>query len=92
MDKGYMSQAVAPLQSDRVFFADQVVAIVIAETQEIAEQGAAALRVSYKVEEPSGTFLGRSATVVKPKSLGEIELSSGDVNGGMQQAVAGVDA
>src|SRR5579875_684860 len=92
MDHGYMAQAVAPLQSDRIFFADQIVALVIAETAEIAEEAAAAIRVTYEVDEPSGSFDGERATVVKAKSLGETELHAGNVERGLADAEVGLDA
>ena len=92
MDKGYMAQAVAPLKNRKVFFADQIVAMVFAESAEVAEQAGAAVEISYEVNEPSGTFDSVAARVVKPKSLGETELSSGDVAKGLKEASVCLDA
>ena len=92
MDHGYMAQAVAPLASDRIYFADQIVAVVIAESEEIAEQAANALRVAFEAKEPSGTFDSAGAAVVKAKSLGDTALKSGDVDKAMAEAEVGLDA
>lgn len=92
MDHGYMSQAVAPLGSERVYFADQIVAMVIAESAEIAEEATAALQIAFEAETPSGTLDSPGAVVVKAKSLGETELSSGNVEKGLAQAEVGLDA
>ena len=92
MDHGYMAQAVAPLESDRIFFSDQVVAMVIAESAEIAGQAAAAIHITFEAKEPSGGFDAAGATVVKPKSLGETALASGDVEKGFAEASVGLDA
>ncbi len=91
LEKGYMSQAVAPLADDRIHFADQIVAMVIAESAEIAEQAAAAVDIAYVVEEPSGTFDSPTAKIVKPKSLGETELKSGDVEKALSEAAVTLD-
>ena len=91
MDGGYMSQAVGPLASERIFFADQVVAVMIAETAEVAEQAAAAIEVEYEAAEPSGGLDSPGAAVVKPKSLGETELDAGDVEKGLAESAVGLD-
>ncbi len=85
MEHGYMAHAVAPLKVGRIFFADQIVAMVIAETAEIAEQAASAVEIAYAANVPSGTMDSAGAKVVKPKSLGEIELSSGNVEKGFNK-------
>ncbi len=92
LEHGYVSQAVAPLGTKRIYFADQIVAMVIAESEEIAEQAASLLHITYVAEEPAGNFEGAAATVVKPKSLGETELRSGDVDESLQQAEVKIDA
>lgn len=91
-DHGYMAQAVAPLESDRIFFSDQVVALVLAETEEQATEGAARIEIAYDADEPSGTLDSQGVKVVKPKSLGEIELSSGNVEKAFAEAEVGLDA
>ncbi len=91
-EHGYMAQAVAPLLSDRVFFPDQVVAVVIANSFEIATQAAEALEFSFDAEPPSISFDSAGAEVVKAKSTGETELKSGDVDGALAQAAVRLDA
>jgi xanthine dehydrogenase YagR molybdenum-binding subunit len=41
-----------PLQSDRIFYDGQHIAIVVAETFQIAEHGASLIKVEYEVEKP----------------------------------------
>ena len=92
LDHGYMAQAVQPLESDRIHFADQVVAVVVANTAEIAQQAAQALQFLFDAEAPAISFDSPSAKVVKPKSLGETNLKSGDVEAGFAASTACVDA
>ena len=92
MDHGYMSQAVQPLQSERIHFADQVVAVVVANTTEIAQQAAEALQFLFDAEAPAVSFDSPSAEVVKAKSLGETHLKSGDIEAGFAASTACVDA
>ncbi len=92
LEHGYMSQAVAPLYSNKLFFSDQVIAVVIANSFEIATQAAEALTFTLKAEEPAISFDSPSAKVVKPKSLGETELKSGDVEKGLAAATVQIDA
>ena len=92
LEKGYMAQAVAPLGSKRVFFSDQVVAVVIADSFEAAEQAAAAVQFTYAAKPPAGFLDSQGSKVVKAKSMGEIEVSAGDVDKGLAQAAACIDA
>ncbi len=92
LEGGYMAHSVAPLQSNRIRFAGQIVAVVLAETFAQAEAGAAALTVTYRVDEPAAGMDSPGAKVVKPKSLGETELSAGDFEQAWQRAPVCVDA
>lgn len=92
LDGGYMSHGVTPLLSAKIYFAGQIVAIVVAENEETAKAAAAAIRVQYDESNPSSTMSSPGAKVVKPKALGETELSAGDVEHGLRQATAVVDA
>ncbi len=92
LDGGYMSQNVTPLASNRIYFAGQIIAVVVAETFEQAEAGAAALSVTYEVDEPSAGMDSAGAKVVKAKSLGEAELKAGDFEGAWKKAPVCVDA
>ena len=92
LDGGYMAHNVTPLVSDRIFFAGQIVAVVLAESFEQAEAGAAALHVTYTVQKPSPTMDSTGAKLVKAKSLGETELKAGDFDAAWKQAPVCVDA
>ena len=91
LESGYMSQAVAPLHTDEIHFSDQVIAVVIADSFEIAQQAAEAMEFMFDVQAPAVSFDSPSATVVKPKSLGETDLKSGDVAEGFAESAACVD-
>lgn len=91
LDGGYMSHAVAPLASNRIHFAGQIVAVVIAETFETAQAAGQALLIRYKESRPVDGLSHRRAREVKPKALGETELSAGDVKRGLAEASATVD-
>lgn len=77
LEHGYMSTSFAPLASDRVAFAGQIVAVVIAETFEAARTGAQFLRVEYKPEKPSATFDSPGLEDVEAKSLLPTKLAKG---------------
>jgi xanthine dehydrogenase YagR molybdenum-binding subunit len=53
---GYMGSTIAPLQSDRIEHDGEIVALVVADTLEAAEEGAAVLDVAYAEEPASATF------------------------------------
>ncbi|MBV9939283.1 MAG: xanthine dehydrogenase family protein molybdopterin-binding subunit, partial [Acidobacteriaceae bacterium] len=74
---GYMATALAPLRSNRIYFAGQIVAVVVAETFETAQAAAQALSIVYKTKKPAATFDCSGVKEVKPKSMGEPELSAG---------------
>ena len=92
LDGGYMSHSVAPLASDRVHFAGQIVAMVVAETAEIAAAAAANIVFTYEVEPPAASLDSPSARQVKPKALGETELSAGNIDHGLAAAAVIVDS
>lgn len=52
---GYVSQGRAPLRSPGIRFAGQVVAVVVADTPEAADEGAALLRCEYMPAASAGT-------------------------------------
>ncbi len=92
LEHGYMSQAVAPLYSDKIFFSDQVIAVVIANSFEIATQASEALEFSFDAEPPAISFDSPTAAVVKAKALGETQLKSGDVDEALAKSAAVIDA
>ncbi|WP_329100659.1 xanthine dehydrogenase family protein molybdopterin-binding subunit [Micromonospora sp. NBC_01699] len=54
--QGVMDSTVAPLASDRVWYAGQIVAMVIAESFEQARDAAGRLRIDYAAEPAKSTF------------------------------------
>lgn len=70
-----------PLQSDRIFYDGQAVAVVIAETFELAEQGASVVKITYSKEEPLIDLEKNLGKAYKPKAgLGgqQLEQKRGD--------------
>jgi xanthine dehydrogenase YagR molybdenum-binding subunit len=92
LDGGHMGSSVAPLGSDRIHFAGQIVAVVIAQTLEAAAQGAASLSIEYDAQSPTATFDSPGATEVKPNAIGETELEAGNFARAFAAAAATVDA
>jgi xanthine dehydrogenase YagR molybdenum-binding subunit len=81
------------LQNDRVRYANQTIAVVIAETLESATEGAALLAPSYDAE-PARTGLD-SADSFKPQVVGAgnpAEENHGDVAAGLAAAAVRMDA
>jgi len=55
-DGGYVGTSIAPLKSEKIWHAGQIVAVVLAETFEAAREGAHRLVVTYEPEQPTSTF------------------------------------
>jgi xanthine dehydrogenase YagR molybdenum-binding subunit len=51
-----MLSTIAPLASDRIHYDGQIVAVVVADTAEIADEAAGRLHITYAEEKPSATF------------------------------------
>src|SRR5690349_4669353 len=81
------------LQNDRVRYANQPIAVVIAETLEAATEGAALLAPSYEVE-PARTGLDGNDSYVPPVvGVGNpAEMRHGDVEGALAAAAHAIDA
>jgi xanthine dehydrogenase YagR molybdenum-binding subunit len=54
--QGYMGTSIAPLASDRIWHAGQIVAMVVADSYEGARDAAQRLDIAYAEEQPSATF------------------------------------
>lgn len=89
---GHMSTSLAPLKSNRIYFAGQIVAVAIAETFEIAQEAARAIHIEYAPKRPAATFGDRGAKQVKAKAMGETDLSAGDFEQAFRAAPRTVDA
>lgn len=92
LDFGHMATKLAPLGTDRIYFAGQIVAVVIAESFEIAKEGAEALKIEYASKRPTASFDSKGARETKAKAMGEAELEAGDFEKAFAEAVACVDA
>lgn len=92
LDFGHMATALAPLRSNRIYFAGQIVAVIVAETLEIAQQAVQALEIDYAPKRPAATFDSRGARQVKAKAMGESELSAGNFDEAFRSAPVMVDA
>jgi xanthine dehydrogenase YagR molybdenum-binding subunit len=78
-----------PLQSDRIFYDGQHIAIVVAETFQIAEHGAALLNVEYAEEQPVFEIEQALSEVYQPKSGlggGEVQNKRGDAKSALETA------
>jgi xanthine dehydrogenase YagR molybdenum-binding subunit len=92
LDGGHMGSSVAPLRSDQIHFAGQIVAIVLAQTLEVAMQAADALTISYEPRPAAATFDTAGAEEVEARAIGETEIQAGDFARGYATAAATVDA
>lgn len=92
LEGGYMANSIAPLASNRIYFAGQIVAVAIAESPETAQGAAEAIRIRYKASPATPTFGSKGAKEVKAKALGKTEVSAGTFDEGFASAVATVDA
>ncbi len=82
------------LQSDRVTFHGQVVALVIAETLEIAREAASRVRVAYAQEPHDVVLTDNHAGLATPKMLANFspsDTAKGDVDGALASAPVRVD-
>lgn len=92
LDGGYMASSVAPLESERIYFAGQIVAMVIAATLEAAQEAASALSVEYDAQPPAATFDCPGAKQVKAKAIGEANLETGHFAEAFPNCATTIDA
>src|SRR5262249_28869570 len=79
------------LESDRVYFFGQQVAVVVADTLENAEAGAALVNLTFEADaEQAGTFQDHYGEAVDPP--GESDVHIGDVEKALAEAPVTVDA
>ncbi len=77
-ERGPMTFSKPPLASDEVFFAGQIVALVVAESFEAARDAAQRIVVRYERQPPTASFDSPGAAVVDAKGNGKTELHHGD--------------
>jgi xanthine dehydrogenase YagR molybdenum-binding subunit len=90
----YAEKDLLPLQSDRIFYDGQAIAVVIAQTFEVAEQAASLVKVSYSPDEPLILMEKNLGKAYKPKSgLGgaQLEQKRGDVETAFKSAQVKTD-
>lgn len=92
-DDGYMGSTIAPLQSDRVQHDGQIVGVIIAETFEIARDGAHRLKFRYAEEKPAAGFGSPGAQMVSAKEAKQHEDPTvGDAVAAFEAADVRIDA
>ena len=64
LNKGFMGTTIAPLASNKVRHAGQIVALVVAETHEAAQEAADLIKFDYAEETPSATFDSPGTTTI----------------------------
>ncbi len=94
-NKAPTSRKVQVLQDDRVYYSNQPIGLVVAETLEQATHGAELVEVSYAAE-PFNVVLERGlAKAYDPKKVGgagdPADSSRGDIQRGMDQAAGRID-
>ena len=62
MKGGHMQSSFLPLSSDEVHYAGQIVGLVVADTQEAAEQAARAITLATRPSPPPPTWKTRGTT------------------------------
>ncbi len=85
----YSEKDLLPLQSDRIFYGGQHIAIVVAETLEQAKQAAATIQVTYEPQTAAIGFENNLGTKYKPASgLGgtDTQVKRGDAETDLQAA------
>lgn len=94
MAGGYANSSHRPLESDAVAYAGQIVALVVAETQEAAEAAAGAVKVSYAAEPAAGGFDAPGAETVRLADLKahHEDIERGDAGAGFRDAAVRVEA
>jgi xanthine dehydrogenase YagR molybdenum-binding subunit len=91
---GMIDRVLQVLQDDRVLYADQPVALVVADTLEAARQGALLVKVTIQAEAPLAELdvAVDQAYVPEKAGRGPAEVQRGDVDAAMKTAAARVDA
>lgn len=85
----FAEKELLPFQSERIFYNGQHIAVVIADTFEIAEHGASLIKVSYNEEKPVFDINQPDAKIYQPsQGLGgtQVQVKRGDADKGMNEA------
>ncbi|MCJ2087924.1 xanthine dehydrogenase family protein molybdopterin-binding subunit [Methylobacterium sp. E-005] len=94
MARGYANSSHRPLESEAIAYAGQIVALVVAETQEAAEAAAGAVKVSYAAEPAAGGFDAPGAETVRLADLKaqHEDIERGEVEAGLAEGALRVEA
>jgi xanthine dehydrogenase YagR molybdenum-binding subunit len=84
--QGPMAFPKAPLGSDEIFFADQIVALVVADSFERARAAALAMHVDYEPQTATASMDDRGSQIVPAKGQGKSQLSHGDADAAWRRA------
>jgi len=87
----YAEKDLLPLQSDRIFYDGQIIAVAIAETFEQAEHAASLVYVSYNLEKPVIDMQQGMSQAYPPKSGSAAQTKRGDNAAALQSAAVKVD-
>jgi len=91
-DQMPLGQGVMPLQSDRVAYEGQHVALVLAETLEQAQHAAKLVRITYDVERAHVEYRDQLASGFPAASFAPADTSTGDVDAALASADVRIDA
>ena len=80
------------LESDRVWYAGQVIGIVVAETYEAAREAAHRVEVAYDAEQPSASFESPGVETEPHKAEKQPDPKKGDAAGAFAAASVKIDA
>jgi len=92
-DGGYVGSTIMPLGLDRIFHGGQIVAVVLAETFEVAREAAHRLKITYAAEHPSAGFDSGGTTTIAAKDASSSfeDPAIGDAEGAFAGAAVRVD-
>ncbi len=85
----YAEKDLLPLQSNRIFYDGQIVAVVLAETLEQAQYATKLVKINYQTEQPAIDIQKNLSTAYKPsKGTGgsQTQLKRGDTEAALQSA------
>jgi xanthine dehydrogenase YagR molybdenum-binding subunit len=91
---GGVSEDRPPFADDRIHYAGQYVAMVVAETSEQARYAASLLEIEYAKDRHATVFEDARSTAYQPtEAVGEeIQVSRGDVERALREAAVAIDA
>jgi xanthine dehydrogenase YagR molybdenum-binding subunit len=85
---GYMGSTLAPLQSAQIAYGGQIVAVVVAESAEIAREATGLLDIQYQADTPAAGFDSSSAS---EESARKDDRKVGDFESAWLQATVKID-